>query len=64
MIEVVGVSPRVKITKTCWNCASILRFVPADIRATKFKDMSGCVEIVYFIDCPTCNRRVVCNNSK
>lgn len=59
MVQVVGKDPTVVKRKTCWNCSSILEYVPLDIREGKSYDYTGCADYYRYITCPTCMKEVV-----
>jgi ribosomal protein L31 len=46
---------------TCRSCASILEYLPIDVKEASHTDYTGCTDIVKWIDCPNCGRSVNVN---
>ena len=57
MVQVVGKADIAK-RKTCWNCASILEYLPIDIISHSNTDYTGCTDITKIINCPSCGKHV------
>lgn len=59
MVKVIGKDPKAVKTITCQNCASILEYVDADTKRYDGMDYSGGSDGQIWIDCPSCNDKVV-----
>ncbi len=46
---------------TCRHCASVLRYLPCDIRTSYHRDISGCNDAYKRIICPNCSGTVTVN---
>lgn len=60
MVKVVGKDEKAIKRITCKNCASILEYTQSETKRGKFNvDWTGDGDDKDYIDCPTCNDRVV-----
>lgn len=57
-IEVIGKDPAQYRETTCRICASILRFVLADVQKKQVSDYTGDTDTVYYVPCPCCSNQV------
>lgn len=58
MIEVVGKDESLKKQVTCRNCASVLKYMPCDVKKEVHHDYSGGIDTYHYIKCPDCSQRV------
>lgn len=54
MVEIVGIDEKKYKKVTCSNCASILRYLPCDVKTETFKNYDPNVYII----CPNCKEGV------
>lgn len=59
MVNVVGKDDLLYKRITCRKCASILQYLPIDLKSRTSKDYGGGTDYVEFIVCPTCANEVV-----
>ena len=59
MVNVVGKDDNLYKRITCRKCASILQYLPIDLRNQKSTDYGGGTDYVEFIICPTCGNEVI-----
>jgi hypothetical protein len=52
MIEVIGKDTSIAKTTVCRNCASVLRYLPMDVRKEYKTDYTGGRDYYDFIQCP------------
>lgn len=56
--RIVGTDPRIKKRCTCYNCGSVIEYLPKHIRDTCRKDEG---EIIRGLDCPGCGNFIRTN---
>lgn len=59
MIKVIGNDPKVAKQATCRNCGAILEYMPCAVKEVTTRDISGCADTDYYIQCHQCNNRVL-----
>lgn len=59
MVKVIGTDPKVYKTITCRKCASMLEYLPIDVKEYSCRDYSGGSDGKEWIVCPTCNNEVI-----
>lgn len=59
MVNVVGKDDNIYKRITCRKCASILQYLPTDLKGRTSKDYGGGNDYVEFVVCPTCSNEVV-----
>lgn len=58
MVQIVGKDLSVVKKVTCRHCSSILEYLPIDVRTRTSTDYTGCVDVIKYIFCPSCNNMV------
>lgn len=58
MAKVVGVAQEMVLRCTCSNCASIIEYVPFEVKSFVHRDYGGGSDTVYYIDCPSCFKQI------
>lgn len=50
--------PKVVRNATCKMCGVKLEFLPVDVQKKNYKDITGCTDTWYWIDCPKCDNSI------
>lgn len=58
MVKVVGEDEKQFKRVTCSNCAAILQYANYEVKSRKAVDVSDCVDIIKWIECPRCSMAV------
>jgi len=61
MVTVVSTNPHPSVVKEaiCCNCGATLNYVPKDVQSKFYRDISGCGDTDYWINCPPCGSKVM-----
>ncbi len=58
MVEIIGEDNSIKKRITCGNCASILEYTPNEIQEITTSDYLGDSDLIKFLNCPKCGKKV------
>lgn len=58
MAKVIGLDSTFLRQCSCKKCASIIEYSLNELRQYTYKDISQCVEVVYWIPCPSCGNKI------
>lgn len=59
-MRIISTTPHPSVVKEviCKHCGATLEYVPADIQERRISDYTGGTDIVYFINCPSCETKI------
>lgn len=63
MINVVGKDNSLIKRVTCKNCASILEYLPVDLKERTGSDYSGGRYTIKYITCPECSKELIISST-
>jgi RNase P subunit RPR2 len=60
MVTIVKKEPHPSVIKEviCRNCGATLNYVPNEVKSEVHRDYGGGSDTYYFIDCPSCTKKV------
>jgi RNase P subunit RPR2 len=58
MVTVKGKDISIVKQVTCRNCASILEYLPKDVKTFSKRDYTGCSDTFHQITCPECEDKI------